>query len=218
MRAPRELADLPYASHLEAHGGEELRRDEDYDVVHFREQEFDGSDAGNARFTESAFTAVKLTEGTLRRARFNDVWLHGVQVIGTDLVETRWLDGEVVNSALAGTAAFGADLNRVAFFGCKLVSVNLRDARLREVAFVDSVLRDVDFGGAELTGVTFPGSTLEDTRFDGARLAKTDFRDAAALGVATGHDSLGGATISLAQALDLAPAFARALGVTVKDR
>jgi uncharacterized protein YjbI with pentapeptide repeats len=95
--------------------------------------------------------------------------------------------------------------------------VNARGAHLHDVAFVDCLLRDVDFGGAALTGVTFPGSRLEGVRCEKARMERVDLRDATALGIVAGHEALGGATITSAQLLDLAPAFAHALGVTVKD-
>ncbi|WP_367127326.1 pentapeptide repeat-containing protein [Saccharothrix sp. HUAS TT1] len=218
MREPRALADLPYASYLERHDEEHLRPGGDYNVAHVADREFPGQAADNVRFSESALAAVKFTDGSLRRSRFNDVWLHGVQVIGTDLAEGGWLDAEVVNSAFAGVAMFGSGLSRVTFFGCKLVSVNLRGSTLREVAFVDCVLRDVDFTEADLTKVSFPGSTLEDIRFDQVKLTKVDLRDAAELGIRNGFGSLRGATITSAQALDLAPSFAQAFGIVVEDR
>jgi uncharacterized protein YjbI with pentapeptide repeats len=217
MREPRALADLPYADYLEDHDGRDLAAGGDYNVVHIADREFPGLVAGNARFSESALSGVRFTDGSLRRARFNDVWLHGTQVIGTDLAESGWLDAEVVNTAFAGVALFEAALSRVTFFGCKLVSVNLRGAVLRDVAFVDCVLRDVDFSEAALTTVTFPGSTLADLRFEGATLKKVDLREAAELGIRSGLTSLRGATITPTQALDLAPAFAQALGLTVED-
>ncbi|NUT53990.1 MAG: pentapeptide repeat-containing protein [Saccharothrix sp.] len=217
MPEPRALADLPFASYLEAHDGGDLEPGGDYNVVHFADQEFAGTTAGNVRFSESALSTVRFTDGSLRRSRFNDVWWHGVQVIGTDLAASGWLDTEVVNSAFAGVALFEAGLNRVTFFGCKLVSVNLRGANLRDVAFVNCVLRDVDFTEAELTAVSFPGSTLEDIRFAQVKAKGLDLRDAAELGIRDGLDSLRGAVITFAQALDLAPLFAQTLGLTVKE-
>lgn len=217
MPEPRALADLPFASYLEDHDEEHLEPGGDYNVVRFTDREFPAQTAGNARFSETAMSTVRFTDGSLRRSRFNDVWLHGVQVIGTDLAETGWLDAEIVNSAFAGVAMFESSLSRVTFFGCKLVSINLRGATLRDVTFVNSILRDVDFTEAELTNVSFPGSTLEETRFEQAKLKKVDLREASELGIRNGYDSLKGATITFTQALDLAPMFAHTLGITVKD-
>jgi uncharacterized protein YjbI with pentapeptide repeats len=80
------------------------------------------------------------------------------------------------------------------------------------------VLRDVDFGEAKLDGVTFAGSRLERARFGRATLKKADFRGAVTIDLADGYESLSGAVIDTGQLLDLAPALAQALGITVKDR
>ncbi|MER7504383.1 pentapeptide repeat-containing protein [Nonomuraea pusilla] len=169
------------------------------------------------RFGESAFSSVTFTGGRYQRSRFDDVWLQAVRVVGSGLAETTWLDGEVRDSVLAGAQLYGAQLHRTLFHRCKFDSVNLRTATLRHVTFVDCLLRDVDFGGATLTGVSFPGSTLDRARFDKATLSGVDLRRAEGLGVASGLEDLKGATISPAQLLDLAPALARVVGLTVQD-
>lgn len=214
--APRELADLPYASYLEPLRGE-LEREGDYDTVHVDGGTFEDVDIGGARFTESAFSSVTCDGGRMRRARFNDVWFHSVRIVGADLAETNWLDTEVVSGVLAGVEMFSAEMCRVTFFNCKFDSVNWRAATLQEVQFVNCLLRESDFGGATLTCVRFPGSTLVGARLSKARLKKVDLRDAAALGISEGIEALRGATIDGTQLLDLAPQFAQALGVTVKN-
>ncbi|MCD0482452.1 pentapeptide repeat-containing protein [Streptacidiphilus sp. ASG 303] len=214
---PRDRADLPYAAHLEPADGP-LSREGDYDTVLFEDVEFDGPEAGGARFTECAFASVSFNGGRMRRARFNDVWLHTVRWVGTDLAQSGWLDAEVVAGMLAGLEVYDAELRRVSFHHCKFDSVNLRGAVLRDVVFHDCVLRDVDFAGASLTGAAFPGSVLEGVRFDRARLSRVDLRGAAALGIAGGLDGLRGATVSSAQLVELAPLLADTLGIAVRDR
>jgi uncharacterized protein YjbI with pentapeptide repeats len=217
MPTPRELPDLPYASHLVPFTGA-LVREGDYDTAHFDGGEFEGAEADGARFLECALSSVTFTGGSYRRARFNDVWLHTVRWVGADLAETSWLDSEIIASALAGVEIFGAELLRVTFHNCKFDSFNARAARLRNVSFVDCLLRDADFGGATLTDVTFPGSALDNVRFAGARMSGVDLRGATALGITEGFDAMKGATITSAQLLDLAPLFAGALGIAVKER
>jgi uncharacterized protein YjbI with pentapeptide repeats len=214
---PTELAELPYARHLEPLPGE-LEREGAYDTLHADQREFREPDAGGARFTECAFTSVAFEGGRLRRARFDDVWCHTVRWVGADLAESAWMDAAVVSGMLAGVQAYGSTLRRVTFSHCKLDSVNWRSATLREVRFEDCLLRDVDLGEATLTDVSFAGSTLDGVRLRGARLSGVDLRGAAALGIADGLESLRGATIDHGQLLDLAPAFAQALGVTVTAR
>lgn len=215
--APRELADLPFVDYLEKFSGR-LQRDETYDTVLFEECDFEEPEAGNARFSESAFSTVTFGSGRVRRARFNDVWFHTFRFVGTDLVETNWLDAELISGALAGVEMFTSEMRRVTFHKCKFDSVNLRGAQLREVVFSDCVIRDVDFGGATLSTVAFPGSSLVGARFDKARMEKVDLRGATALEIADSSGGLAGATISTTQLLDLAPLLAKTAGIEVKDR
>ncbi|GAA1279507.1 MULTISPECIES: pentapeptide repeat-containing protein [Streptomyces] len=215
-RSPRELARLPYAHRLTPFTGA-MEREGTYEWLHFDGCVLEDVDGGSSGFTESAFSAVTLTRGRYRRSQFDDVWLNTVRMVGTDLAETTWMDSECGDVVLAGTELSGSHMNRVAFYNCKFDSVNARMAKLRNVSFVDCLLRDVDFGGAVLTNITFPGSTLDRAHFDNAKMTKVDLREAAGLSIASGLEALKGATISTHQLLDLAPALAQVLGLTVRD-
>ncbi|WP_167475639.1 pentapeptide repeat-containing protein [Nocardia arthritidis] len=213
---PHQLADLPYARHLAPFDGD-LEPEGDYECVHVDGRTLEDLAAGNARFTQCAFTGLVVGRGSLRFARFADVWLREVRWIGTDVSDTAWQDAEMIDGALSGVDAGGTNLRRIRFEGCKFDSVNFRKSVLRDVTFVDCVLRHTDFGDAKLTNVTFPGTALDDISFAKAQLAKVDLRGATALGVTDGLDALRGATINHTQLLDLAPVFARHLGLVVKD-
>jgi uncharacterized protein YjbI with pentapeptide repeats len=65
--------------------------------------------------------------------------------------------------------------------------------------------------------VTFPGSRIEQARFGRATLKNADLRGALTIDLADGYESLRGAVISPAQLLDLAPALAQTLGLTVAE-
>ncbi|GLW71772.1 hypothetical protein Kpho02_40710 [Kitasatospora phosalacinea] len=209
------LEDLPYAHLLQRHTGP-LRPDGRYDTVHFDELALTGQ-FGGAHFLECAFTGVRIEEAKLRRAAFNEVWVHGGRMVGVDLAESEWQDGEVDSTVLAGVSAYGSAVRRTVFRQCKLEAVNLRGAVLRDVVFEDCLLRDVDLSEARLTDVSFPGSTLEEVHLRGATLKNADLRTAARLGLPDAHLGLRGAIISTPQLLDLAPQFAHALGIAVKD-
>ncbi|WP_067687149.1 pentapeptide repeat-containing protein [Nocardia jejuensis] len=213
---PRTLAELPFARHLETFAGE-LESDADYDTVHVTGAQIVDSDARGTRFNESALTEVTVTQGSFRYARFTDVWMRGVRWVGTNLGQSTWQDVELIDSALSGTETVGAGLRRVRFEGCKFESVNFRNSSLQDVQFVDCVLRDVDFGEAKLRRVGFPGTTLERLALSKAKLEEVDLRSAGYLDIANGLDALRGATINTNQLLDLAPAFAQAAGILVRD-
>ncbi|MFJ4653939.1 pentapeptide repeat-containing protein [Nocardia sp. NPDC088792] len=214
---PRSLADLPYARHLERFVNE-LESDQDYDTVHLTEAELTEPDCRGARFTESALTEVTVMHGNFRHTRFGDVWLRGVRWVGTNLGQTGWQDAELIDSAFSGVEWVGAGVRRVRFEGCKFESVNFRNSTLQQVEFADCVLRDVDFGEATLRKVSFPGTTLLRLALHRAKLENVDLRGALALDIANGLDALRGATISTGQLMDLAPAFAQAAGIIVRDR
>ncbi len=214
---PEELSDLPYAELLQPHEGGGLALEVRYDTVHFDRLDFEDDDAAGAAFLECAITDSSFTGVSLRRARLNDVWLRGDRFVGTRFAESDWLDVTADSCVLAGVEAFGAVLRRVVFRRCKFDSVNLRAAELYDVVFEDCVLWDADLGGAKLDGVTFPGTAVERIRLGRATLKRADLRGATRLDLADGYESLRGAVISTGQLLELAPALAATIGITVKD-
>ncbi|WKU42852.1 pentapeptide repeat-containing protein [Streptomyces sp. VNUA116] len=217
VRTPRDLNALPYAQHLEPFTGE-LEPAGAYEWLHFDGSAFQGAEAGSSLFSQSAFSSVTFDRGRLRRSRFDEVWLHTVRMVGTNLAETTWLDSECTAGVFAGAEVHGSEMRRVVFHQCKFDSVNLRATSLKDVVFVDCLLRDVDFGGANLADVSFPGSALDRARFDKATLTRVDLREATALGIISGIGSLNGTTISTAQLFDLAPVLAQHVGLNVSDR
>jgi len=220
---PRGRADLPFASELARLPAHRLAPEGDYELVVLggagegESGAIDDPDARGARFLECAFDSTDVDGGRLRGSRFNDVWLGEARWVGTDLSESSWLDCEFNGGLLAGAAMYGARMQRVVFHRCKLDAVNLRQAGLREVVFADCVLREVDLREARLERVSFPGSTLEAVRLAGIRAERLDLRGVRGLGIADGLESLRGAVVSPAQLIDLAPALAEALGITVEE-
>lgn len=210
-----ELGDLPYAAALRAYDGP-WESDATYDAIHVDGGTVATMDAAHARFIECAFTRVTVEGGTLRRARLSDVWLREARLVAVDLAESEWLDATFLDCVLAGTEAYGADLRRVVFRGGKFDAVNLRGATLTDVRFENCVLRGADLSSATLERVSFPGCRLTEVELTGVTLSKVDLRGAE-LGIVGGHESLRGAILGTAQLIDLAPALAASLGITVRD-
>ncbi|MBI1758912.1 MAG: pentapeptide repeat-containing protein [Actinobacteria bacterium] len=215
MPLPRELTDLPYAPYLEPFTGR-IIPGAVHDGAHVDAATIEDVNAGTSRFLETAFSAVTFTRGSMRGARFNDVWLRAVRWAGTSLVETDWVDAELISTAIVGVEMHSSILRQVTFHGCKLDSVNLRGATITDVRFTDCQLRDVDLAGASLTNVSFPGSRLGPIRFAKAQMTNVDLTQATALEIDDGIDALRGATITQTQLYELAPWFAHSAGVTVQ--
>ena len=119
-------------------------------------------------------------------------------------------------SSNAAVALSGATWPRVRVVGGKIEFLNARGARLREVAFEDCVLVEPDFGAAVMKDVTFDGCRLVTPDFTQAELTGVDLSGADLISP-QGIPSLRGASISRLQLLDLAPALATQLGITVRD-
>jgi uncharacterized protein YjbI with pentapeptide repeats len=175
-----------------------------------------GADGIDARLIECVVEDADLSGARLGGVRFTDSRLRAVRGTGLDLANSEWLDCTLDSPRLGAVALYGAVWRRVRVIGGKVEFLNARGARLREVVFEDCVLIEPDFGGAEMKDVTF----------DGCRLVSPDFTQAALSGVGLagadliapqGIPSLRGATISRLQLLDLAPALAAQLGITVTD-
>ena len=179
------------------------------------EGDLSGQDAGAARFLECRFEGCDLSEVRAPRARFSETGLYAVHGAGLDLSGSTWQDCVVQGGRLGAVALYDADLSRVRFEGCKVDYLNLRGARLRDVQFVDCQLVEPDFAEATLTGVDFSGSRVVAADFGRATLSRVDLSEAL-LTAPRGVASLGGATISRLQLIELADAFADELGITVR--
>jgi uncharacterized protein YjbI with pentapeptide repeats len=215
VRPAQQLADLPYAAALRRHGGD-LAADGEYEAAHFDRLSLDRPDAPRAIFLECAFTGVTVQGGSLRRARFGDVWLQDTRLMGTDLAEAGWTDAGFADVVAAGVGAYGSALRRASFRGCKLDSVNFRGARLTDVRFEHCLLREVDFSDATLTRTVFTQSQLRQVNFTKAGLDRTDLRGCE-LDIVAGPDSLRGAIIDAGQLAGIARALAEGLGIVVTD-
>jgi uncharacterized protein YjbI with pentapeptide repeats len=211
----RELDDLPYAAALRPHRGG-LAADGEYDAAHFDQIALEEADARNAVFLECAFSRVTVQGGSLRQARFSDVWLRDARLMSADLVRSSWLDATFIDAVVAGVEAFGSTLRRVTFCGCKLDSVNFRDAKLTDVRFENCLLRAVDFGGATLARTVFAESQLKKVDFSKTSMDQVDLRGSE-LDIVAGPDSLRGAVIDSGQLAGIARALAEGLGIVVTD-
>lgn len=109
-----------------------------------------------------------------------------------------------------------AELDEVELRGIRIDYLSLATARAVDVVIADCRIGALDLPRARLERVALPGSTVDelDARELGAK--DLDLRGASLLAV-TDPGSLRGATITMQQAHELAPAFASALGIRLAD-
>ncbi len=184
----------------------------------YENEQFTGTiaplDGEGCRFVDCRFASLTVSGGRAERSAWRGGALDGVRLTGVSMPRSNWLDLLVERSALSGCEAYGSHWRRVHLEGCLLDSLNLREARLREVVLVDCTLRHLDLGSARLTDVTMRDCVIERLDLSNATCSRVDLRGSR-LDLARGFDRLRGVTIDNAQLLDLAPAMAVHLGLTV---
>lgn len=206
----------PYRAGSDEGADGPLRPDGDHDGVRFADLELAGVDGSGSTFLDCGLYRCGLDETKLERARLLDSVLEGVRGVGTRLGGAELRDVELSEVRLGGTQLHGAQLNRVLVRGGKIDFLNLRQATLRDVVFESCVLIEPDFGEATLERVAFPGSVLRSAEVGKASMTDVDLREAAELEVTGDVTALSGAVVGSAQLMELAPAFAAALGVRVE--
>jgi uncharacterized protein YjbI with pentapeptide repeats len=175
-----------------------------------------GADGTDARLLECTVTEADLSEVKLGGARLTDTRFHAVRGTGLAAANSVWLDCSLDGARLGAVALYGAQWRRVHVIRSKIEFLNARGARLREVIFEDCQLVEPDFAAAVMEDVTFDGCRLVSPEFSQAQLNRVDL-SGADLVSPHGIPSLRGASISRLQLIDLAPALAAQLGITVKD-
>ncbi|GHG64839.1 pentapeptide repeat-containing protein [Streptomyces griseocarneus] len=201
---------------LRPYGGGELEPEEDYDGLDFSDADFAGQSGKGAYFGDCGLYRCALDETLLGRARMVDCVLDGVRGVGTDLSEASLRGVEVRDARFGGVQLHGAVLERVLVKGGKIDYLNARKAVLKDVTFDGCVLSEADFGGARLERVVFRDCVLRRVDFTGTQMTDVDLRTVAELDIARGVERLSGAIVTPSQLLDLAPAFAAAIGLRVE--
>lgn len=163
--------------------------------------------------------------------------LRSVDLVGSRLASSRFVDVAISGSDLSGADFDSASLTRVEIRECRLSGVQFGRARLRDVRFVDCRLDDANFrfstgehvrfercrlSGAEFVGASFDGVAWWDCDLTGAEMSKITVVNGQLHGSII--DGLRGASSLAPIALDAAqaPVFADHLlasfGIVVTDR
>jgi uncharacterized protein YjbI with pentapeptide repeats len=177
------------------------------------------ADLSGAAATAGAFARCRIA-GPLAGARLRslslvDVALEEVDASNADLAGGRLKRVALERCRLTGLGAAELAVEDLLVRGCKLDLSVWRFARLRNCRFEDCVLDEADLAGATLQDVRFDGCSLRRADFDQARLTRVDFRGSRLEDPRGGVTALRGAIIDPGQLIDLAPALAAGLGITV---
>ena len=124
-----------------------------------------------------------LARRKLRFARFESVYLRGVDLRGAELQGANLARAELQEASLAGAELQGADLA-----GAKLQGANLARAELQEASLAGAELQ-----GASLVGAELQGANLARAELQGANLARAELQGADLAGAKLQGASLAGA-------------------------
>jgi uncharacterized protein YjbI with pentapeptide repeats len=173
--------------------------------------------AGLAEGLESISTRdARLPGARLGRLGLLDCAFERCDLAGLDITHSSLVRVEIAGSRLTGLAGSQALLRDVVLRDCRMDVAELRDARLERVTFERCDLRELDLQGTRLHEVRFHGCDLSEAILLGADCTRCELRDCTYRDL-RGIEGLRGASIAWPDAMELAPAFAAALGVRMLE-
>jgi uncharacterized protein YjbI with pentapeptide repeats len=166
--------------------------------------------------------SVRARDVRLAGARLGRLGLLDCEFLRCDLAGVDATSSSLVRVALDECRLTGADvgsatLRDVVVRDCRMDLASVRDARLERVTFERCTLCELDLQGARLHEVRFHGCDLSAAIFADADCSRCELYDCTYTGL-RGITGLRGTTLGWGDAVELAPAFAAALGVTVAER
>jgi len=170
---------------------------------------------GRRRLGASRVSDLVVGDWTARAASLVNSVVERADVVTLSAAESGWWNVEVLQSRIGSAELYDAVLRNVHFVRCKLGYLNLRGANLTDVAFTDCVISDLDLLRATATRVSFAGTRIGRLELSGSKLEDVDLRGASLADIGT-LEGLRGATITLDQLLEIAPALAEGLGIQVE--
>jgi uncharacterized protein YjbI with pentapeptide repeats len=160
---------------------------------------------------------MQLAGARLGRLGMLDCALERCDMARLDATSSSLVRVELADCRLTGSDFAEALLRDVLMRGCRMDLASLRDARMERVTFERCDLRELDLQGARLHEVRFRDCDLSEAILEGTDCTRCELHDCTYTGL-RGIGGLRGTTLGWADAVELAPAFAAALGVQVEDR
>lgn len=183
--------------------------------VHAHAVDFTDFDEEGLRILDSSFDGCTFDGTKLERGHFSDVRFEGCSAPDLALIDSGLQDVTFAQSRLGGVQAYGTSWTRGRFEHCKVTYLNLRQARLSGLRFSDCTIEELDLSAAQAKNVVLENCTIEHLILTGATCTKVDLRGARITRV-TDIAGLKGTIMAPEQFMDLAPSFARLLGITLK--
>lgn len=180
------------------------------------------ADLRSLELTDAQLITGRISGVRTKKAEFETLNLHGVEITGSDLGAARWSESKLTrvhlrDCKLMGAAFDGLTLDDVLFEGCKLDFATFEKIRVTgPVAFIGCVLTEATFTDCDLSEAVLTDCTLRLTEFGAGRYRDMDLREND-LSAIRGVANLSKIRIDPGQQADLAEALVSELDITIGD-
>ena len=193
--------------------GVALDGEDDLDEVAIRDLAADAlAWPGRRRYGASLLSGVTARSWAAPGASVVGSVVERLEVVALSAPGSGWWNVEIQQSRIGSAELYDSNWRSVRFSRCKLGYLNLRGAHLTDVVFADCQITDLDLGHATASRLAFPGTRVDRLDCSGSRLSDVNLRGARLADIGD-IEGLRGASISLEQLLDLAPALAQRVGI-----
>ncbi|MFE1788961.1 pentapeptide repeat-containing protein [Streptomyces sp. NPDC059525] len=180
------------------------------------------ADLRSLYLSEAQLITGRITDVHAKRADFEALTLHGVEISGSDLGSARWSEGKLTrvhfrDSKLMGAALDGLVLDDVLFENCRFDYATFEKPRATgPVVFAGCTFAEATFTDCDLSGAVVSNCSLRLTEFGSGRYRDTDLRGND-LSTVRGVANLAKIRIDPGQQIQLAEAFVNELDITIGD-
>ncbi|WP_435298710.1 pentapeptide repeat-containing protein [Timonella sp. A28] len=167
------------------------------------------------RVLDSQFTGCTFSNTVFSRSHFSDVTFTEMSAPDVSFVHSGLHNVVFSHSRIGGFQAFDSSWVHARIEACKIGFFNLRGTRITDIHFVDCTLDELDLSAAQLKNVIFDNCTIDHLVMNETHCTKVDVRGAHIARVSNAA-GLKGTIMNPEQFTELAPSFAKMLGITLK--
>jgi len=193
-----------------------IRTGADLDGEELTGEDLSGVRAGDVRMLECHLADCRMDEAKLTGLHVVDTAWVRIAASGLAAPHSSWRDAAISDSRFGLLDLSSSTLLRLTITDAKIDFLNLRGSTIREVVLTRVKLGELSLTDATGTNLTLTDCAIDTVEFHNSRVATVDL-STSTMNRVEGFDSLRGVVVSLDQVLDLAPAMARHLGITIAE-
>ncbi len=186
------------------------------DGVEIRGVDLSGTHAANARLMEFALRECSADEFSTPGLSAVDTFVGDMHLQTWKTQDGTWRDGHFAGMRVGAWLADGTEFIDVVIRDSKVDLLSLRGARITRLAIVNCSIDTLDVTEAQIADLTITGGSVGELVTSNARMSNVEV-SATELHMVSNPSHLRGLVISATQLVELAPAFAAHMGITVTE-